>query len=312
MGEPNRVTLPAQQVEAWWARWNARPRTSAWADRYGGGFERVQELLKNSRQAVEEQRRRARTARARRMLVVVAAMFVVIVLALGSWRVLYVADQTHKEAVDVADTENNAQVSMQFSGVLRSVVRIRAGSQVGTGVVVGQRASSSYILTAAHVIGAERSVRVFLHALYGQGDGIAARVIKASPQTDLAVLSIRRTNVPAIALGRVSEGLLVYVVGFPQSERAFEMTGMHRSTTTTLGVVEINHTTGRLNVEEAYSGQAPFLYGGNSEGLILDRYTLGLVGIIHRAVSRAGNGYSFAPVPINTITQFLLPILRSS
>ena len=43
------ATLPAHLVDERLAWWRARPRTAAWAERYGGGFERVVRLLEVSR-----------------------------------------------------------------------------------------------------------------------------------------------------------------------------------------------------------------------------------------------------------------------
>ena len=40
--------LPAHLVDERLAWWNARPRTAAWAERYGGGFDRVVRLLETS------------------------------------------------------------------------------------------------------------------------------------------------------------------------------------------------------------------------------------------------------------------------
>jgi tetratricopeptide (TPR) repeat protein/energy-coupling factor transporter ATP-binding protein EcfA2 len=42
------ATLPAHLVDERLAWWKARPRTAAWAERYGGGFERVERLLQMS------------------------------------------------------------------------------------------------------------------------------------------------------------------------------------------------------------------------------------------------------------------------
>ncbi|MGH6783449.1 MAG: hypothetical protein ACREBP_02375, partial [Sphingomicrobium sp.] len=46
--ESDRTTLPLHRVEERWKWWNARPRTQAWAERYGGGLERVQRLFDDS------------------------------------------------------------------------------------------------------------------------------------------------------------------------------------------------------------------------------------------------------------------------
>jgi tetratricopeptide (TPR) repeat protein len=49
MAEGNDAVLPAHLFEERWAWWNDRPRTPAWADRYGGGYSRVKGLLLKSR-----------------------------------------------------------------------------------------------------------------------------------------------------------------------------------------------------------------------------------------------------------------------
>ena len=49
MAEGDDAVLPAHLVDERWAWWNARPRTPAWADRYGGGYSRVKGLLLKSR-----------------------------------------------------------------------------------------------------------------------------------------------------------------------------------------------------------------------------------------------------------------------
>ncbi|NJD07356.1 MAG: hypothetical protein FIA97_12790 [Methylococcaceae bacterium] len=57
---PDQVTLPLDQAEARWTWWMQRPRNNAWAERYGGGIERVRRLLETSR----ERSRRRRTMQA--------------------------------------------------------------------------------------------------------------------------------------------------------------------------------------------------------------------------------------------------------
>lgn len=48
IAEGDNAVLPAHLVDERLAWWNARPRTAAWAERYGGGFDRVQQLLRLS------------------------------------------------------------------------------------------------------------------------------------------------------------------------------------------------------------------------------------------------------------------------
>ena len=49
IAEGEDATLPAHLVDERWAWWIARPRTPAWAERYGGGFDRVERLLRASK-----------------------------------------------------------------------------------------------------------------------------------------------------------------------------------------------------------------------------------------------------------------------
>jgi WD40 repeat protein/TPR repeat protein len=60
---PVTATLPLDQVKERWSWWTSRPRTRAWADRYGGKFEQVQQLFENSRAALLADQGRQRAAR---------------------------------------------------------------------------------------------------------------------------------------------------------------------------------------------------------------------------------------------------------
>jgi WD40 repeat protein len=59
------VTLPLDQVESRWRWWNSRPRTEAWADRYGGRLRAVQKLFQDSLAAAEAERIRKEEAERR-------------------------------------------------------------------------------------------------------------------------------------------------------------------------------------------------------------------------------------------------------
>ena len=59
------VTLPLDQVESRGEWWKSRPRTAAWAERYGGGLQKVEGLFKNSIAALETQRQREEEAERR-------------------------------------------------------------------------------------------------------------------------------------------------------------------------------------------------------------------------------------------------------
>jgi tetratricopeptide (TPR) repeat protein len=90
------ATLPAHLVDERLAWWKARPRTAAWAERYGGGFERVVALLQ-----VSQRRQRAKLWSA------AAAFAIVFVLAvvMGSlWQSARTArneaNESRKSALD--------------------------------------------------------------------------------------------------------------------------------------------------------------------------------------------------------------------
>jgi WD40 repeat protein len=54
----NTVTLPLDQVETRWRWWKSRPRTEAWAERYGGQLGSVEKLFQDSLAALATERRR--------------------------------------------------------------------------------------------------------------------------------------------------------------------------------------------------------------------------------------------------------------
>jgi WD40 repeat protein/energy-coupling factor transporter ATP-binding protein EcfA2 len=56
------VTLPLDQVEARWRWWQSRPRTKAWAERYGGNVANVEKLFQSSLAALTAERAREEEA----------------------------------------------------------------------------------------------------------------------------------------------------------------------------------------------------------------------------------------------------------
>lgn len=74
-----KITLPLDQVESRWRWWRSRPRTSAWGERYGGHFSRVERLFEDSRNALAS----ARASRTRAIRLVFAGLtFAVVVLSI--------------------------------------------------------------------------------------------------------------------------------------------------------------------------------------------------------------------------------------
>ncbi len=78
------ATLPADLVNDRWRWWNARPRTKAWAERYGGRFDEVRRLLEGSVEALETQeKRKRRDFVLRRAALAAFALLAVAALGLG-------------------------------------------------------------------------------------------------------------------------------------------------------------------------------------------------------------------------------------
>jgi tetratricopeptide (TPR) repeat protein len=81
------TTLPNDQVERRWRWWTSRPRTEAWAERYGGGFARVKRLFENSLAALEAARQaavRQAIAITRRRHGLIAAIVIFALLAVSA------------------------------------------------------------------------------------------------------------------------------------------------------------------------------------------------------------------------------------
>ena len=82
-GRPG-ATLPLHLVNNRWQWWTSRPRTQAWAERYGGRFEQVRQLLQDSVAALEaEQKGRRRDALIRRSAFAAFALLALVVAGLG-------------------------------------------------------------------------------------------------------------------------------------------------------------------------------------------------------------------------------------
>ena len=78
------ATLPLNEVNRRWQWWNERPRTAAWAARYGGQIDRVERLLEHSLDAVKQARTHERRQRVVRMAVA-SAFAAIVVVAIVVW-----------------------------------------------------------------------------------------------------------------------------------------------------------------------------------------------------------------------------------
>jgi S1-C subfamily serine protease len=158
----------------------------------------------------------------------------------------------------------------------------------GSGVIFS---SDGYIVTNNHVIEAAEKIQV----LYNK-KSYDSELIGTDPSTDLAVLKIKETNLPAIVLGNsknLSVGEWVVAVGNPFS----------LSSTVTVGIVSakgrrINIVDDKFPIESFIQTDAA-INPGNSGGALVNKNGE-LVGINTAILSRTGSytGYAFA-VPVD-------------
>jgi len=158
----------------------------------------------------------------------------------------------------------------------------------GSGVIFS---SDGYIVTNNHVVESAEKIQV----LYNK-KSYDAELIGTDPSTDLAVLRIKETNLPAITLGNsktLAVGEWVVAVGNPFS----------LSSTVTAGIVSakgrrINIVEDKFPIESFIQTDAA-INPGNSGGALVNKNG-DLVGINTAILSRTGSytGYAFA-VPVD-------------
>jgi S1-C subfamily serine protease len=210
------------------------------------------------------------------------------------------AEKGSLDKVDFSEAANKAIPSVVFinsisqSGASYSYWDLLFGggqqTQVssGSGVIFS---SDGYIVTNNHVVEtAERIEVLYNKKVY------PAELIGTDPSTDLAVLKIKETNLPAVTLGNsktLSVGEWVVAVGNPFS----------LSSTVTVGIVSakgrrINVVEDKFPIESFIQTDAA-INPGNSGGALVNKNGE-LVGINTAILSRTGSytGYAFA-VPVD-------------
>lgn len=169
----------------------------------------------------------------------------------------------------------------------------------GSGVIFS---SDGYIVTNNHVVEAAEKIQV----LYNKKQ-YDAELIGTDPSTDLAVLKIKETNLPAITIGsskNLAVGEWVVAVGNPFS----------LSSTVTAGIVSakgrrINIVEDKFPIESFIQTDAA-INPGNSGGALVNRNGE-LVGINTAILSRTGSytGYAFA-VPVDIAKKVVDDLVR--
>lgn len=181
-----------------------------------------------------------------------------------------------------------------FGGPLLPIPEIRRGT--GSGFFISR---DGLILTNHHVVsGADR----ILVTVQGRDKPLAATVVGADPSLDLAVLRVRGSGFPVLALGdsdRIRPGDWVIAVGNPY--------GLDH--TVTVGVVSATGRPlqiGQRNFESLIQTDAA-INPGNSGGPLLN--LAGQVIGINTAVNADAQGIGFA-IPINTARSVLDDLIK--
>lgn len=169
----------------------------------------------------------------------------------------------------------------------------------GSGVIFS---SDGYIVTNNHVVETAEKIEV----LYNK-KVYPAELIGTDPSTDLAVLKIKETNLPAIVLGNsknLSVGEWVVAVGNPFS----------LSSTVTVGIVSakgrrINVVEDKFPIESFIQTDAA-INPGNSGGALVNKNGE-LIGINTAILSRTGSytGYAFA-VPVDIAKKVVNDLIK--
>ena len=174
----------------------------------------------------------------------------------------------------------------------------RQASNLGSGVIVS---SNGYILTNHHVVEAADEIQVAL----ADGRTLPARVVGADPETDLAVLKIEASNLPAITFAQAESlnvGDWVLAVGNPFGV----------GQTVTAGIVSaLGRTHLGINTFENFIQTDAAINPGNSGGALVDAAG-NLVGVNSAIYSRTGGsqGIGFA-IPISIARQVMEQIIKT-
>ncbi|BBP00049.1 S1C family serine protease [Sulfuriferula nivalis] len=170
-------------------------------------------------------------------------------------------------------------------------------NHLGSGVIVS---TDGYILTNQHVVEAADEIQVMLH----DGRTLSANIVGTDPETDLAVLKIKATNLPAITFApsdRAAIGDVALAIGNPFGV----------GQTVTMGIISaLGRSHLGINTFEDFIQTDAAINPGNSGGALVN--TDGhLIGVNSAIYSRTGGsqGIGFA-IPSNLAAKIMKQIIE--
>jgi serine protease DegQ len=171
-------------------------------------------------------------------------------------------------------------------------------SSLGSGVIVGPE---GYILTNHHVIEAADDIELAL----ADGRKAPARIVGTDPETDLAVVKVDLTGLPAVTFGsadKLSVGDMVLAIGNPFGV----------GQTVTMGIISaLGRSHLGISTFENFIQTDAAINPGNSGGALVDSAG-NLIGINSAIYSRSGGslGIGFA-IPADLAKQVMQQIIRT-
>jgi serine protease DegQ len=183
-----------------------------------------------------------------------------------------------------------------FGGQFRN--QTQRVSSLGSGVIVSPE---GYILTNAHVVEAADEIEVAL----ADGRTATGRIIGSDPDTDLAVIKVKLTNLPTITFGNAADvqvGDVTLAIGNPFGV----------GQTVTMGIVSaLGRSHLGINTFENFIQTDAAINPGNSGGALVDANG-NLIGINSAIYSKSGGslGIGFA-IPVNLAKQIMEQIIKT-
>ena len=125
----------------------------------------------------------------------------------------------NKTAIEIGNNSINAKTisALVTPSVVSISVKTTTGGGTGSGSIYKSNSTSSYIITNNHVVEAAATSGT-IKVEFADGSEIAATIVGRDRMYDIAVLQVKKGNLPAIALGdssKVSVGEEVLAIGSP-------------------------------------------------------------------------------------------------